>query len=131
MAVLKLGGRTAPILRVPRRALILSICGPVGALRRVMQIFTDPLPADMRDEECSVVILFRASQALNCLTGGRDDMTFSARCHLLGRRARRPFGRLAWRIAEGAIDVGCAVLRGECAHCATAWVNYRARGRRT
>ena len=120
----------APAAAVPGVILRRAFAPPKARLRRVAMIFTAPLPHDVIDCECSVVILFRASKALNTLTGGRDDMTFSARCHVLGRRSRTRIGRAIWRLAEGTIDVFCGVVRGEVEHCATAWDNHRLRGRR-
>ena len=98
--------------------------------RRIGRIFRADLPADVNEAEYSVALLFRASLVLNVLTGGHEDMTFSARCHVQGRRARSRPGRLFWRFTAGLIDASCGVLRGESEHCATAWSNFVARDRR-
>ena len=86
------------------------------------------LPPDVREEECTVAILFRGSLILNFVTGGAPDMTFSARCHRSLLTCRTVPGRAAWRSMIAVIDVACASLRGETDHCATAWDNHRARG---
>lgn len=87
-------------------------------------IFTTPLPPDMSREECSVAVLYRSSQALNYVTGGAADMTFSARCHA-GRRASRSASvRMGWHVMAMGIDTVCGAMRGESEHCATAWVNH-------
>lgn len=105
----------------------------ISAFRRLNSdlraIVQGPLPADMVAEECSMTVLFRASRALNLLTGGAADMTFSARCHVQRLRARRLLMRVVWGIAEDCIDAICGIWRGECEHCATAWDNHRARAR--
>ncbi len=82
------------------------------------------LPPDVRNCECSEVILFKASVFLNFLTFGDPSMTFSARCHLSRRTARHPLRRLVWSFMTAFIDTACACLRGESEHCATAWTNY-------
>ena len=121
------------VLRIPAIAPVPGIPvlwpGPGrGPAARLARIFTAPLPEDIGDE-VTVAALFRASQALNFLTGGRAEMTFSARCHLARRRSRGP-ARLGWTLTARGIDAACAMLRGECEHCAAAWGNYRARTRR-
>ena len=97
------------------------------ALTTLGQIYTDPLPSNMREQECSVVVLFRSSQALNYLTGGGRAMTFSARCHVARRTTRNRVRRTGWTLMAMGIDAICGVLRGECEHCATAWANHLAR----
>ncbi len=92
------------------------------------QILTGPLPSDVLDVEITVVVLFRGSLALNFLTGGAPDMTFSARCHHARRTTRGPIVRAGWRVLAGTIDASCAILRGETEHCAAAWSNHLARG---
>lgn len=98
---------------------------PLGQTMSTLRtIFTGPLPSDLRGEECSVAVLFRASQALNYLTGGGREMTFSARCHMARRTARSWHRRAVWAAIAMGIDAACGALRGECEHCATAWINY-------
>lgn len=94
-------------------------------------IFTDPLPTDVDHRECTVATLFRTSMALNYLTGGARDMTFSARCHRAKRTKRWVAARAGWSVLCMAIDASCGVLRGESDHCATAWTNHVTRGRHT
>ena len=91
------------------------------------QIYRKPLPQDMTSQECSVVVLFRSSQALNYMMGGDGDMTFSARCHRDRVSSRSVWARLGWHLAAMTIDAVCGALRGECEHCATAWDNHAAR----
>lgn len=98
------------------------------AHRVVYRLLFAPLPADVRDEEITVAALFRASLILNFLTGGAPEMTFSARCHRSGRISRGILTRTMWRGTAMGIDAACAILRGEDAHCATAWANHRVRG---
>lgn len=95
-----------------------------GIFHQLVLIFTAPLPTDMTAEECSVAILFRSSRALNYVTGGASDMTFSARCHAARRAARSAPVRAGWHLTALGIDIVCGVLRGEVEHCATAWVNH-------
>lgn len=99
-----------------------------GAVKVLQQLLSGPLPSDVRDEEVTVAALFRASLILNFLTGGAPEMTFSARCHRSARIRRGTLNRTMWRGIAIGIDVACAVLRGEEAHCATAWANHRNRG---
>ena len=115
-------------------------CATSGATRRrphrtnrklvtLIELLTAPLPADVSPQEYTVAALFRTSQALNFVTGGRAEMTFSARGHA-GRIADRcRIRRIAWHLSAGLIDAVCGVLLGECKHCAAAWSNYRARRR--
>lgn len=96
------------------------------------RLATEDLPADVRDEEVSVIVCFQGSVLLNVILGGADDMTFSARCHFASRRARRRRRVVRWMVwatLSGGIDLLCAVLRGEREHCATAWDNHLARPR--
>ena len=104
-----------------------SAAHPSGAAHIVVRLMTAPLPDDVPREEYTVAVLFRASLVLNFLTGGRPDMTFSARCHRAGRISRRTAQRMFWQAMARLIDTACAVLRGEREHCATAWANHRAR----
>lgn len=102
---------------------------PSGRLATLQDLLWQDLPADVRDRECTITVLFRASQVLNFVTGGTPQMTFSARCHRRRRTARTLPGRAAWTAMELGIDTACGVLRGETRHCATAWSNYIARDR--
>lgn len=104
--------------------------------RSALRLMTEDLPADVRDEEVSVILCFQASVLLNVTLGGVDDMTFSARCHIAKRRAGRRdggYGRALrwafWAVMAAVIDLLCAMLRGEREHCATAWDNHLARFR--
>ncbi|MEM8697939.1 MAG: hypothetical protein AAGF44_02140 [Pseudomonadota bacterium] len=115
-----------------------GLWGRFGARRRVLGyrilstvhgIFSDTLPDDMLPEGCSTGVLFRASQALNYLSGGPRGMTFSARCHRARRTARSWPHRAGWTALAMGIDAACATLRGECEHCATAWTNHITRNR--
>ncbi|MEM9138813.1 MAG: hypothetical protein AAGB15_03205 [Pseudomonadota bacterium] len=106
-----------------------SLSAPGRFLSDLFCIIGGPLPPDMAAEECSITALFRASRALNLLTGGSADMTFSARCHVRRTGANRLSTRLAWGVVEGIIDAICGIWRGECEHCATAWANHRSRAR--
>lgn len=99
--------------------------------RDLRRLLLDPMPADMAEEECSVVLLFRTSQVINRLTGGTGDMTFSARCHEATLTASNPVARGLWRVLEGAIDATCGAWRGECEHCAAAWHNHATRSDRS
>ncbi|MGF1552079.1 MAG: hypothetical protein ACFBWO_06180 [Paracoccaceae bacterium] len=116
------GALSAPLRLDPARLL------RRGLPPRLAEIAFDELPADVRDTEVTVTALFRASLALNLLLGGTSDMTFSARCHLESRRRRSPVARALWSTLARGIDLACAVLRGECEHCATAWDNHLGRG---
>jgi hypothetical protein len=98
-----------------------------GWLLTVIRLLTEDLPDDVRYCEATVVVLFRASQVLNFLTGGCPQMTFSARCHRARRTTRQFAARAAWACVAITIDTACAVLRGEHEHCATAWTNYALR----
>ena len=100
-----------------------------GRLETLQLLLWQDLPADVRDKECTVAVLFRASQVLNFITGGTPGMTFSARCHLRRRIARALPARAAWSVMAMGIDATCGAFRGETQHCATAWSNYVARDR--
>lgn len=82
------------------------------------------LPPDVIDDEVTEVICFKASLALNRLSGGAADMTFSARAHLAATDRRSLLRRCLWRPVRGFIDLACAILRGEAHHCETAWINH-------
>lgn len=84
-----------------------------------------PLPPDVLDEEITVLILFRLSLALNRLTGGLPDMTFSARTAM--RCHRRCLLFPVWTVLRVVIDSYCRAFRGEIGHCATALRNYHRR----
>ncbi len=85
------------------------------------------LPADVRDEEITVLYCFQASLMLNAVTGGSAAMTFSARCHDERLRAPSAARRAAWSATAALVDFGCAVLRGEAAHCEAAWLKHQRR----
>jgi hypothetical protein len=102
---------------------------PPRLLARVRAIAFDTLPRDVRDCEVTVAALFRASLALNLLLGGEPDMTFSARAHHERTTRRGALARMLWSGVAASIDVACAVSRGECEHCATAWANHLGRFR--
>ena len=102
---------------------------PAGRLGVLRILLWQDLPADVRDKECTVAVLFRASQVLNFVTGGAPRMTFSARCHRRRRTARALPVRAAWSVMAMGIDATCGAFRGETQHCATAWSNYVARDR--
>lgn len=128
-------GPWSPLARIrrlsPRRRERARHAQPRRHVTALRTIFTGPLPADVGRHECSVATLFRASIALNYMTGGAPDMTFSARCHRTKRTGRSPAARAGWSLLAMAIDAGCGVLRGECEHCATAWANHVTRPRHT
>lgn len=107
-------------------ALIFPGC-MLGPLQTIGTLATQPLPEDIRRHECTTAVLFRGSLILNYVTGGRADMTFSARCFRAQRLSRNIAHRLAWRTMMHGVDLACALLRGESQHCATAWSNYLAR----
>lgn len=104
--------------------------GPERSAGPVRSILFDGLPPDVCEDEYTDAVLFRASLLLNYTTGGQADMTFSARCYVAQRTARTGPVRIVWRIVMMSIDVLCAQMRGETEHCATAWSNFLARGRR-
>jgi hypothetical protein len=110
--------------------LALPLLGRGGAFARLRAVAFGELPADVRDCEVTVAALFRASLALNVLLGGEADMTFSARAHLERTRRRGALARAGWHTVAAAIDLACAVTRGECEHCATAWENHLGRDAR-
>lgn len=122
-------GPAAPTGGRRRTARALGMAGAYAARNRrsLGHLLRADLPSDVREEELTVAALFRASLVLNALTGGDPEMTFSARCHRDQERAAGPLSRLAWGVACLAIDLACAVLRGESEHCATAWENHCAR----
>ena len=91
---------------------------------RLWSALFGPLPPDMREEECKVAVLFRASVALSVLIGGPVGLTLSALSHRLATAPGNPVRRIWWVLVAAAIDVACALLRGEHEHCATAWDNY-------
>jgi len=84
------------------------------------------LPHDMLEEECTTVICFKLSVALNIWTGGYADMTFSARC-FGAKRSAPMLTKWFWAMLVALIDLSCAVLRGEAYHCEAAWRNHMAR----
>lgn len=90
----------------------------------VRSVLFDDLPCDVRSCEVTVVALFRASLLLNFLTGGDPAMTFSARAWRARRVSKGRLLRTVWIATSTIIDVVCAILRGERAHCETAWNNY-------
>lgn len=85
------------------------------------------MPDGTLEQEFTEALLFVLSIRLNRLTGGARDMTFSARCHLSIRTARFWQVRVIWRMTGGVIDLYCAHVRNETAHCATAWRNHTRR----
>ena len=93
----------------------------------IVWVFTDALPADVRDCEYSEIALFKASIFLNYATLGDPTMTFSARSHEARLKAQTWPYWLLWFFIASAIDVACGVLRGESDHCETAWINYKQR----
>lgn len=101
--------------------------GHFGVLDGLVRLMTGPLPDDVPPSEYTDAFLFRCSLILNYITGGSPEMTFSARCHRSARVSRSFAGRAFWRGIAGLVDILCACLRGEHAHCATAWANHRAR----
>lgn len=138
MAVLDVDAATEDMVhdasaRVHQSSIVLILPGDVlRPMQTVGTLATQPLPEDIRRHECTTAVLFRGSLILNYLTGGRADMTFSARCFRSQRLSRNIALRLAWRTMMHGIDLACALLRGESRHCATAWSNYLARpARRT
>jgi len=130
MAVLRIidAGAVATPWRRLRRDRGLRAVHP-SRLATLRTIMTGPLPTDVQAQECTVAVLFRSSVALNYLTGGARDMTFSARCHRARRTKRSRIARAGWHALAMAIDASCGVLRGECEHCATAWTNHITRPR--
>lgn len=106
-----------------------SIAAPQPLGSTLWTLLTEDLPEDVREAECTVSALFRASRVLNVLTGGEAEMTFSARCWRAKSSSRTVLARGSWTVIVAAIDVACAVLRGEERHCATAWDNHRSRRR--
>ena len=97
---------------------------PKGVVATVQHLLTSELPADVQECEVTVLALFRASQVLNFLTGGKPEMTFSARAWRSRRTSRLYVSRLGWAATTAMVDAACGVLRGEQHHCATAWQNY-------
>lgn len=95
-----------------------------GRLQTLRNIVTGEVPVDVRTCEVSVVILFRASVALNFLSGGHPEMTFSARCHRSRCTSRGLIARFVWIGLAKTIDAAYAALRNESEHCATAWANH-------
>lgn len=100
---------------------------PLGRSAVLRRIFFGPLPCTPAPGECRSAPLFRSSIALNYVTGGARDMTFSARCHLSKIEAKTVAVRLGWMTMETAINAGCRVVRGERRHCATALRNHASR----
>ncbi|MGD1926480.1 MAG: hypothetical protein ACFB03_20190 [Paracoccaceae bacterium] len=95
-----------------------------GVVATVVEIWWSDLPEDVRHCEVTVLAFFRASQVLNFLTGGNPEMTFSARAWRSRRTSRFLPVRIGWTMTSAAVDVVCAMLRGEERHCAAAWGNY-------
>ena len=95
-----------------------------GVIATLQHLALTDLPDDVRDCEVTVVALFRASLMLNFLTGGKPQMTFSARAWHARRTARTLPSRLGWSMVIALVDSSCGVLRGERDHCEIAWVNY-------
>ncbi|WP_323766279.1 hypothetical protein [Marinovum sp.] len=126
-----LSNELAPLSRT---AAIRARLGPVAwrQPRALAGMFDrSTLPPDVIDEEVTEVICFKASLALNRLLGGAPDMTFSARAYHASTDADRTARRCGWRLVRAAVDLSCAMLRGEAHHCETAWVNHcRRPGRR-
>lgn len=96
-------------------------------LDMIRWLIASDLPDDVKDCECTVVMLFKASVFLNYLTLGHATMTFSARSHLSRTTSRFAAQRFAWLLIAALIDAACGVLRGETEHCATAWDNHAKR----
>ena len=101
-----------------------------GVIATLQHLALTELPEDVRDCEVTVMALFRASLMLNFLTGGKPQMTFSARAWRSRRTARTLSSRLGWAMIIALVDSSCAMLRGERDHCELAWVNYVRRPRR-
>lgn len=95
-----------------------------GVIATLQYLALTDLPEDVRDCEITVMALFRASLMLNFLTGGKPQMTFSARAWRSRRTARTLSSRLGWAMIIALVDSSCGLLRGERAHCEVAWVNY-------
>jgi len=98
---------------------------PLSMMRqRLGEAVHAALPDGAHEEEFTEALLFLLSIRLNRLTGGVDDMTFSARSHLAAQDA--PL-RLLWTGIVRVIDLYCACFRGEVRHCETAWMNHNRR----
>lgn len=108
----------------PTRRLRRLLRAPLSALAA-----RDTLPPDVRDDEITVVALFRLSLWLNRATGGPGDMTFSARSFRGEVSHPHRAARWGWRLLRLTIDLACALMRGEAHHCEVAWRNHAARGR--
>ena len=93
-------------------------------LRTLHSIAVQTLPPDVIECETTFILCFRASQMLNFLSGGKPEMTFSARIWRARYTSRSPMVRLCWLLTVLLVDGACAVMRGERGHCAMAWVNY-------
>lgn len=98
-----------------------------GLFDMIGWLIASDLPDDVKDCECSEVMLFKASVFLNYLTFGDATMTFSARSHLSRTKSRFAAQRFAWLLIAALIDAACGFLRGETEHCATAWDNHAKR----
>ena len=103
---------------------------PGDAIGTLLHLASGELPDDVRECEVTVVALFRASLMLNFVTGGKPQMTFSARAWRSRRTARNLPARFGWSMVIALVDSSCGVLRGERDHCEVAWVNYVRRPKR-
>lgn len=116
------------VLALPSRPPVLRLRLPRGPWRQpqaMARMFDrSSLPPDVIDEEVTEVICFKASLALNRMLGGAPDMTFSARAFRASTESERVARRWGWCLVRAAVDLSCAMLRGEAHHCETAWVNY-------
>ncbi|SEA80123.1 hypothetical protein [Rubrimonas cliftonensis] len=120
--------RTAPAERfVPRQAPQRAAAYALELRRAIESAARRRLPEDVRAEEITILCCFHASLVLNAVTGGSATMTFSARCHEERLRAANVARRMAWSATAALVDFGCAVLRGEAAHCEAAWLKHRRR----